>query len=187
MISSTLSTACTTTTNTSTTAATPSTTSSTTPPWEVDTYVLQNILSYIGKNQYRYVAAISKTFHVAYEQLFPNHTKQTYYNASTIERARLCFECPILRHSDSVTLCNSAVRYGSLVTLQYLRSIHFQWDSTTFDTAAQYGHVHILEYLRTHGCPHSELVCHAAAKGGQLTALQWAHAHDFPWDAFVCA
>jgi hypothetical protein len=46
--------------------------------------ILQHIISFVGKNQYRFVAIINQNFQQVYLQLFPENRK-TYFNTSTIE------------------------------------------------------------------------------------------------------
>jgi hypothetical protein len=72
-----------------TTITTTSTTRMTISPLD-DFNLLQNIISFVGKNQYRFVAAINRDFQAVYLKLFPDN-KQTYYNASTVGHAALCY------------------------------------------------------------------------------------------------
>jgi hypothetical protein len=91
--------------------------------------ILKNIVSFIGEYQYRFVAAINKDFHIAYVQLYSNN-KETYYNASTVEHAKICLESLSLHHrhiihflvaNPNTQIWNSAIRHGSLSTLQFLQ------------------------------------------------------------------
>jgi hypothetical protein len=54
--------------------------------------LLQCILPFVGRNQYRFVAAINHDFQRAYLHLF-QHSKQTYYNVSTIQHVEITYEC----------------------------------------------------------------------------------------------
>jgi hypothetical protein len=153
-----------------------------------DIHILQNILSFVGHNQYRFVAAVNQDFRAAYLQTFPNN-KQTCYNASTVEHATICLE-----HQDNIQLtrfttpclCNSAVRHGNLPTLVYLRSQNMPWGVSTTHMAAKYDHLQILQYLHTHGCPWDEKTCMTAASNGNLEILQWLQANGCPWDETSC-
>jgi hypothetical protein len=116
--------------------------------------LLQHILSYVGTYQYRFIAAVSTNFKAAYQNVFPNDT-QTYINAATIEHARICFECHILRTEwdGNSILCCSAAQHGCLAILRYLHWMKCAWDITTSHTAAQSGHLYIVQYLHENGCP----------------------------------
>jgi hypothetical protein len=76
--------------------------------------LLGQILSYVGRNQYRFVAAINKDFQKIFLQLFPDN-KETYINASTIDHVQISLESPYNQTSES-TMCTSAARHGSLPT-----------------------------------------------------------------------
>ena len=56
-----------------------------------DIRIIKHILSFVGRNQYRFVAAINKGFKEAYLELFPEN-KTTHRNASTEKHARICWE-----------------------------------------------------------------------------------------------
>jgi hypothetical protein len=90
--------------------------------------VRQHIISFVGKNQYRFVAAISRNFQAGYLQLYPDN-KQTYYNVSTVEHADICFESHDAHRSS--TLCKTAARHGNLSVLMYLESRECTWDTST--------------------------------------------------------
>jgi hypothetical protein len=101
--------------------------------------LLQHILSFVGDNQYRFVALINKNFQDVYLRTF-NYNKSTYYNASTVEHTDVCIdECFRTRTLRNATLCNSAVRHGNVWTLSYLHALGFRWDQNTCRTAAKYG------------------------------------------------
>jgi hypothetical protein len=145
---------------------------------------LQHIISSVGCNQYRFVAAVSKDFRNAYLQLFPQNMS-TYYNASTIEHADICImECRNIRQS--ATLCHAAIRHGSLPTLIYLHSLKYRWDDNVCNVAAQCGQLRILRYLRLNRCDWGK-TCEYAAQYGHLSVLQWAQAQGCPWDELTCA
>jgi hypothetical protein len=91
-----------------------------------DLDILKYILSFVGWNQYRFVASFNHTFYDAYLHLFPRN-KFTYYTASSIRQAMICYQesnASSNRWAQCV-LCASAAQYGSLITLQYLRSSSF--------------------------------------------------------------
>jgi hypothetical protein len=144
--------------------------SSTTSPFQ-NMDVLKTIVSFVGTNQFRFVAAFSKDFKAIYLQLFDNNT-DTYYNATTKEHINICFEDITIDHSRNSTLCSTAARHGNLSVLKYLRSLHFYWDMFTCQAAIQYGHVHILTYLQANDCPWYGFARLVAAENGHLDVLQ---------------
>jgi hypothetical protein len=83
--------------------------------------IVQHIVSLVGTNQYRFVAAINSDFKAAYLQLFPSNTKP-YINGSTRKHAEISIES---RYYDdpggrATVLCDAVVRHGDVATLQYL-------------------------------------------------------------------
>jgi hypothetical protein len=113
--------------------------------------ILRNTVSYVGKQQYRFVAAINKDFKDAYLNLFPYY-KETYFDASTLDHLNISFEWTLIQRKRNSTPCNSAARHGSLEMLKYVRSMGFAWGPLTCSAAARSGHLHILKYLRENRC-----------------------------------
>jgi hypothetical protein len=153
-----------------------------------DVNLLRHILSFVGKNQYRFVATINHHFKAAYHQTFP-YIKQTYINASTVEHATISYhECIARKNhvSKQRALCQSAARYGNIAALQYLRSMNCSWNSTTCAVAATNGHLRLLQWARASGCPWGNTTCAGAAENGHLSVLQWARANRCPWDIKTC-
>jgi hypothetical protein len=146
--------------------------------------ILQHIISFVGVNQYRFVAPISHGFQLVYLKLYPGN-KQTYFNASSLEHAEISLEGQDNRHSKA--LCTSAARHGSLSTLLYLRSMDFPWNKGTFCMAAKFGHVHIIEFLYAKHCPFASNTCSYAALNGHVSVLKWAKTNDFPWHDGTCS
>jgi hypothetical protein len=145
-----------------------------------DSCLLKCILSFVGNNQYRFVALINKEFQNVYLQLFPGN-KSTYDNASTVEHAKICIaECRRIRSLRNATLCNSAVRHGDVSTLLYLRSIRFPWDQSTCSAAAKCNRLALLQLLHECGCPWDKTTCEFAAVNGHVEVLQWARAKKMP-------
>jgi hypothetical protein len=168
-----------------------------------DLDILKYILSFVGWNQYRFVASVNHTFYDAYLHLFPRN-KFTYYTASSIRQAMICYQesnASSNRWAQCV-LCASAAQYGSLITLQYLRSSSFSdaddegkeddeeischWDSRTCAMAAKYGHLHVLQWARTNHCPWNSATCAYAAEQGHSEIVQWAHINGCSWDSETC-
>jgi hypothetical protein len=83
-----------------------------------DTNIIHHVMSYIGCDQYRFVAMIDRRFKDVYEHLFPGNTR-TSISASTIGLAKICFEeVDECLHNE---LCCSAATHGDLEALKYLR------------------------------------------------------------------
>jgi hypothetical protein len=142
-----------TTTKTSTPATTTTTTTEriaphTMPPLE-DTHLLKYIVSFVGTNQYRFVTAVNRNFQAVYRSLYPDN-KRTYYNASTVGHATICFNelqvvlVPQLKEKvlgpnctlttveparkaydvrGQIKLCELAASCGNVSVLQYLQSV----------------------------------------------------------------
>jgi hypothetical protein len=151
--------------------------------------VLQHILSFVGKGQYRFIAAVNRDFKLAYLELFSKN-KQTYYNASTIEHANISLEDGTVDNDRKSKLYASAARHGSLSTLQYLVStFHLQCDIKITRIATQYGHINILKYLlevRQYRNDNGIGGCYAAAEYGQLEILKWARKNELHWCERTC-
>jgi hypothetical protein len=158
--------------------------SSSSPLKDLD--IAKNIIAFVGCNQYRFVAAISKDFQAAYQQLYPNN-KRTYYNASTIQHANICIEeGRDVNHSNFSILCTSAARHGSLTALLHVRSLGVPWNASTCRMAAKFGHLHVLKYLHENDCRFDENTCSGAAFNGHLDILQWARKNNYPWRESTC-
>ena len=106
--------------------------------------ILRLVASFVGPKYYRYFALISKSFHAAYRQEFPNETT-TDLNASTVEHAKICRIEFLNRVPYSYyRLSYSAAASGSIPAMQYLRSERMPWDERTCAIAAKNGHLHVL-------------------------------------------
>jgi hypothetical protein len=102
---------------------------------------IQHILPFVGRHQYRFVAAVNRNFHTAYVTAFPK--KVTCFNVSTIEHAKICF-LEIHRPYHHFILWSLAAREGNLTLLKYLHSISCKWDSRTCANAALNGHLDVI-------------------------------------------
>jgi hypothetical protein len=156
-----------------------------------DNHLVQHILTFVGENQYRFVAAVNRDFHAAYLHVFPGNTL-TRIDVSTIRHASICYaEVPRGDRNASTmmqrSMCRSAARHGNLAVLQYLRSMNCQWDANTCAYAATSGHLQILKWARANGCPWNTDTCRNAARNGHFEVLQWARANGCPWEDRTCA
>jgi hypothetical protein len=199
-------------TNASTTTTTTTTVTTMITPLQ-DSNILQNIISFVGQNQYRFVAAVNRDFQAVYLQLFPDN-KHTYYNASSVGHATLCyndlaesnevrlprpdftrterrrFRRAVSKQKNNIfkqgKLMTSAAKYGNLSALQYLRSVDCYWDERTCTVAVHNGHLTLLQWAHAHGCLWSSDTCAKAAEIERLDILQWARTNGCPWDVSTC-
>ena len=120
--------------------------------------VLKHVFSFVGRNQYRFIAGVNRCFREAHLEAFPED-KRTYLNASTEKLARFCWSemhppnmywhvlpgLPTSYYVWQSFLCESAAKYGNLPSLQYLRSVNCIWGRQTSAKAAGNGHLEILK------------------------------------------
>jgi hypothetical protein len=149
--------------------------------------ILQHILSYVGNYQYLFVANVNCIFRNAYTTLFP--TKETYYNASTMEHTRLCYNGEHINHQRSL-LCNSAAAYGNIEALNFLAENHVSLrleHQPISEVIVKNGHLHVLEWVLQNNnnsqqqlrIPWYDLMTYAA-RHGNLTILQWLYTNGGP-------
>ena len=154
-------------------AAATNATSVSTFPFEDHLDVLKHVLTFVGDNQYRFVAGVSRCFQQAYSDVF-SENKKTYLNASTEDLARFCWsEIDNPEIEQQLALCKSAAKHGNLASLQFLRSVNCDWDEWTCANAAKNGHLNVLKWCREHDCQWDEWTCANAAQNGHLNVLQW--------------
>ena len=177
--------------------------------------ILTQILSFVGRSQYRFVAGINRRFQKAYHKTFP-YDRRTALNASTVGHARICWSeyasnfgrfaqrelgCSAAAHGNVEALqylqsvnchicmisCSiKAVRKGHLDVLKWCRKNGYQLENTDCKTAAYCGHLHILQWCRENDCPWNEWTCVEAASSGHFTLLQWCRENGCPWDELTC-
>jgi hypothetical protein len=145
---------------------------------------IQYILPFVGDHQYRFVAAVNRNFHTAYVAAFP--IKETRFNVSTIEHAKICFDENKGDFYDKGMLCDIAAREGNLTVLKYLRSIQCPWDTATCAFAAINGHLDVIKWCRQNGCPWNSDTCSNAAENGHLDIIKWCRENGCDWDRFTC-
>ena len=157
---------------------------------DLDQSSLTEIVSFIGSNQYRFVAAINRRFHDAYLHAFPDN-KETEINASTVSHAKICFEewgmYSALDEDQRQDLCCSAAKHGSLPALLYLCSVNCVLTEWVSVIAAEHGHLHIIEWADRNGSPWNLHACTLAARNGHLHVMQWARTtHGCEWSHIAC-
>lgn len=142
--------------------------------------LIRYVLSYVGPGHYRFVAAINRQFHLAYQQVHPDDYRKTYLRVTSLDLAAICYEESTEQHRS--LLCRCAARYGNLEVLQYFRSRGCGWDASTCHTAAKYGHLPILRYAHQQQCPWGKHTLYYAAIHGHVHILLWAQMNGCPWD-----
>ena len=149
--------------------------------------MLKNIISFVGCDQYRFIAGANRSFQEAYLKVF-SENKRTYFNASTEELARFCWSEIGPNHwNHQMALSESAAKHGSIPSLQYLRSVRCDWNARTCAAAAIIGDLDVIKWCRGNGCWWNEATCAAAAEGGHLKVLKWCRENDCPLDSSVCS
>jgi hypothetical protein len=143
---------------------------------------IQYILPFVGRHQYRFVAAVNRNFHTAYVTAFPK--KVTRFNVSTIEHAKICFdEWKIIKYRRPSILCCIAARGGNLTVLKYLHSVQCPLDTWTCDA----GHLDVVKWCHEIGCPWDEKTCASAAENGHLDVIKWCRENGCEWDCYSCS
>jgi hypothetical protein len=113
--------------------------------------LLQEVLRYIGPNQYSLIAGINTTFHHQYRHIFPNQTS-TAINVSTMALAEYFWRAHLLlseegaRKQVEYQLSANAAKHGNIEVLQYLQSVQCAWDKRTCAYAARNGHLHVIQW-----------------------------------------
>jgi hypothetical protein len=151
---------------------------------QLDVSLITEIISYIGPKWYRFVAPIDRRFHTAYTIVFQNDTR-THVTAMTAQHAQICYEEYIrccddehMKQKLEIGICCSAAKCGNLPALQYLRSVHCQWDEYTCLYAAWYGHLPVLQWAKEQGCVWDAVrsITNTKARGNALDlAIQRRH------------
>jgi hypothetical protein len=145
---------------------------------------IRHILPFVGRHQYRFVAAVNRNFHTAYVTAFPK--KVTRVNVSTIEHAKICFAEKKGNYHHPCILCRMAAREGNLSVLKYLRSIHCSWYRDTCANAAKNGHLDVIQWCHSNGFPWDAKTCHNAAGNGHIDILKWCRQNGCEWWQSTC-
>ena len=171
--------------------------------------LLTHVLSFVGKDQYRFVAPTNHQFKEAYLRNFPDCT--TALDASTLARTKICYEECSLDYCDHLVkeygcefalgvgcdlgldtedeseeklLYKSAALHKDIQSLQYLfcEDKHFGYEMCS--AAARTGDLKELKWWRSIGCPWNEDTCREAADQGHLNVLQYCRANGCPWNEY---
>ena len=171
--------------------------------------LLTHVLSFVGKDQYRFVAPTNRRFKEAYLLNFPDRT--TALDASTLARTKICNEecyhdycdqlikehgyefahecgcesdcdCDTDDESEEKLLHKSAALHKDIPSLQYLFCEDKFFGCEMCSAAARTCDLKELKWLRSIGCPWNEDTCTAAAEHGHLDVLQYCRANGCPWN-----
>ena len=156
------------------------------------------VVSYVGGGQFRFLAAVNRTFYNAYLDKFPHkRTSKHASNLHSMERLSIFIQevGPIKRvkamkvAKDMVIDC--AARHGSMEIVHLFHRYHANikpiLETTVCARAALHGHLEGLRQLRHGGTAWDAFTCSSAATGGHGDILQYAHTHGCPWDAWTCS
>jgi alpha-N-acetylglucosamine transferase len=146
--------------------------------------LIQYILPFVGRHQYRFVATVDHNFHTAYSTVFPE--KVTHFNVSTIEHVKTCFDEIMRQYHHPRILCHIAAREGNLAVLKYLRSIQCPWDSDTCASAAENGHLDVLQWCRENDCSWDAWTCSRAAINGHIDIFKWCRYNGCECCQYTC-
>lgn len=168
----------------------------------VDENILQNILSFVDRHQYRFVGSVSRIFHKVYVSLYPN--KATHLNATTMGLAKLCREdIAALERPDTFIdtkdehlslLLQSAVQVGNKDVIKYLFDfpgsrdhmfIATDWRYDLCFKSAEYGQLELLQWAIDSDMfvdKGDVRVCHHALGCGNKDVFDWAVLNGFSWN-----
>ena len=156
--------------------------------------VLQLIVSFVGDYQYRFVAAVNRSFRAAYANEFRNNTI-TYIDTSTVAHAKICYEelnsdtmsdASFDSWGDSFACdddddddeddCGCGNGCGCGWRLELNR------ECILCRSAAKHNNLAALMYLKSEDCAWDARTCAAAAHEGNFDLLAWAIEHHCRWD-----
>jgi hypothetical protein len=154
-------------------------------------FFMRNILSFVGKNQYRFVGAVNRHFRTAYIAVFSPTT--TLDNVTTVEHANVCYHEIKDAPSQRKCLCKVASKMNHRDVLKYLFVEGCTWDGEMATAAAQAGQLELLQWLVRKRGPVNATTFAAAATHSDLAILQWLYVlprmagDDCPWDTTTCS
>jgi hypothetical protein len=137
--------------------------------------ILQEICLYISDDDIIFFALTCKVFH---HIVHLKHRKLcTPWKSCLISLPRASFGYQyglIPRDLTNTSICCTAASYGSLSTLQWARTLGYDWDERTCLEAARCGNVELLQWAHENGCPWDHYTCAMAANRGHLDCLMYA-------------
>jgi hypothetical protein len=150
----------------------------------------EQILPFVGADQFRFVAGVNRTFYSAYTSVYshPLLHRTSYKFINTMELFKFCYLEMRDNKKEQRLLFQCAVKQGNRDVLQFLHEIGCSCDVdvTTCAHAATFGNLHVLQWARANGFPWDEDTCARAAEHGHLDVLKWARSNGCPWDEQTC-
>jgi hypothetical protein len=151
----------------------------------------EQIMPYVGADQFRFVAGVNRTFYSAYTSVYSHPLHRTSYKfINTMELFKFCYLEMRDNEKEQRLLFQCAVKQDNYDALQVLHEIGCSWDVDviTCAQAASFGHLNVLKWAQANGCTwdECECICESAAQGGCLDVLQWARANGCPWNEHTC-
>jgi hypothetical protein len=119
-------------------------------------FLTEQIIPYVGADQFRFVAGVNRTFYSAYTSVYNHPEHRTSYDfINTMELFNFCYQEMRNNEKEQRLLFQCAVKQGNLDALQYLHDIGCSWDVdvSTFAHAISFGHLDVLWWARSNGCP----------------------------------
>ena len=121
--------------------------------------IVKQVVSFVETGQFRFIASISKTFHEAYTDKFPDDTT-SHMDVSTLTLTKFCLDDYLLvantgncrDHQLELQICKSAVKRGDLTVLSYLRSNKCWRNDTPLLHAAQTWNLEVLKWAHQNTC-----------------------------------
>ena len=155
--------------------------------------ILRHIHEYTGKNQFIFIACVSKRFHHVNLDTFGGDTLTSFKNAAvSVSCAQLCLD------SEEEPGCNGRARSLFMIAAIEGKVDVLKWgedsgyklnillDQNTIADVASNGHLEVVKYLRKLGVKWDFLTCTFAAENGHLELLKWARANQCPWNIWTC-
>ena len=156
-----------------------------------DDDLLESILTYVGPNQFRWVAAVNRRWKRMYGKIHNGQQQRTHLHHTSSSRrvmSILCTEASVGYVRPEFWPGPLAAKRGDFRMLCWLRARHWKQSRKPWYTrkvcseAANGGHLKVLKFARAHGCDWDEEVCANAAKNGHIEVLKWARTNGCVWD-----
>jgi hypothetical protein len=170
------------------------------------------VFRYVGDKQFRFMAAVNRTFYTAYTRIYPKkRTSKHANNIHTKERLMILLnEVGRIKSLKSVKyvkdmVIHLAAKHGTLdiVALFHMRHPNITPIDTSkiFARAALHGYLDGIRQLHetlvtgtttttpnsSRRCPWDHFTCSNAALNGHLEILKYAYDNGCQWDAWTCS
>ena len=157
------------------------------------------IFRYVGDKQFRFIAAVNRTFYTAYTSTYAKkRTSRHANNINTIERLRIFIHdagyiksLKAMKYIKDMVI-NLAAKYGNIEIVHLFHIRHSNITpidiSKIFARAGLCGYLNgIKQLVSTVGGKWDNFTCSNAALNGHLEVLQYAHYNGCKWDAWTCS